>query len=146
MLRQLGRPLHLDRGHGLKDPLINTHPSSLLSFFYALLPASLPRALGGIEAGEKMECPTTSTSERASTLTASSFVLLEGGRRLSPLSVSSSVQPIFFVLHFSLDVLSSLLSLYAPSDTVSLTPSWIFTLFIFPLLSFIPLLSFSFVS
>lgn len=101
MLRQLGRPLRLDRGHGLKDLLINTHPSSLLSFFYALPSLSPSHSLGCIETGEKMERPATSASEKASPLLASSFVLLEGERRLSPfslsLSVSCSVLPIFFL-------------------------------------------------
>lgn len=44
MLRQLGRPLRLDRGHGLKDLLINTHPSSLLSLFLHTSPC-FPLAL-----------------------------------------------------------------------------------------------------
>lgn len=92
MLRQLGRPLRLDRGHGLKDLLINTHPSSLLSLFFtpfSLFPSLSPaHSLGGIETSEKMERPATSASEKASPLLASSFVLLEGERRLSPFSLS----------------------------------------------------------
>lgn len=87
MLRQLGQPLRLDRGHRLKDPLINTHPSPLFPSFtpFSQFPSlSVSPSLGCIETGEKMECPPTSASEKASPLLASSFVLVEGERCLSP--------------------------------------------------------------
>lgn len=112
MLRQLGRPLRLDRGHGLKDLLINTHPSSLLllSPFFCVLFSLLPSLSPGcIEASEKMERPTTPVSEKASPLLASSFVLFEGERCLSPF-------PLF--LHLSLCIthlFSVLYSLLSPS-------------------------------
>lgn len=109
MLRQLGRPLRLDRGYGLKDLLINTHLSSLLSLFFSPrtsphLPLSPPLTLwAALKPAERMERPATADSEKASPLLASSFVLLEGERRLSPfppsISTSCSGLPSLYFLY-----------------------------------------------
>lgn len=118
MLRQLGQPLRLDRGHRLKDPLINTHPSPLSPSFTPFSPfPSLPASpsLGCIETGEKMECPPTSASEKTSPLLPSSFVLVEGKGAFhlsAPVSISCSVLPIFFLHPYDLPSIPMEVCLY----------------------------------